>query len=108
MKQKYTASKGKSWSADGEGEAAGEACFHQALVAARRDGARSLELRTALSLSRLWQRQGKRTAAYELLQDVYSQFTEGWETADLQEAKQCLEDLETVDTALDGPSNDTS
>ena len=91
-----------------EGEVAGETCFHQALRAARRDGARSLELRAALSLSRLWQRQGKHTAAYELLQGVYSQCTEGWETADLREAKRCLEDLETVDTALDGPSNDTS
>jgi predicted ATPase len=76
------------------GEAAGETCFQRALVAARRDGARALELRTALSLSRLWQCQGKHSAAYELLRDVYSQFTEGWETADLQEAKQCLETLE--------------
>jgi predicted ATPase len=76
------------------GEAAAETCFYEALGAARRDGARSLELRTALSLSRLWRQQGKYTAAYELLRDVYSQFTEGWETADLQEAKQCLEGLE--------------
>ena len=68
--------------------------LHEALAVARRDGARSLELRTALSLSRLWQRQGKDTAAYALLRDVYSQYTEGWETADLQEAKRCLQALE--------------
>jgi adenylate cyclase len=77
------------------GEAAAEACFHRALGAARRDGARALELRTALSLSRLWQHQGKHSTAYALLQDVYSQYTEGWETTDLQEAKRCLEDLAT-------------
>jgi predicted ATPase len=67
-----------------------EACFHQALAVARRQQARSLELRAALRLSRLWQHQDKRTATYELLAPIYGWFTEGFDTADLQEAKQCL------------------
>src|SRR5712691_10284829 len=64
-----------------------EACFHQALTMARRQQAKSWELRAATSLSRLWQRQGKLTAAYDLLAPVYGWFTDGFHTADLQEAK---------------------
>ena len=60
---------------------------------ARHQHAKSLELRAAVSLSRLWQQQGKCTAAYELLAPVYGWFTEGFETADLQEAKALLEAL---------------
>jgi predicted ATPase len=56
--------------------------------------AKALELRAALSLARLWQQQGKRTEAYELLAPVYRWFTEGLDTADLQEAKTLLEALE--------------
>jgi predicted ATPase len=70
-----------------------EACFQQALAIARRQHARSLELRAALSLSRLWQRQGKRAAAYNVLATVYGWFTEGFDTPDLQDAKTLLEDL---------------
>jgi predicted ATPase len=55
--------------------------------------AKSLELRAAMSLSRLWQRQGKCTEARELLAPVYGWFTEGFDTADLQEAKALLEAL---------------
>ena len=51
------------------------------------------ELRAAVSLSRLWQQQGKRVEAYELLAPVYGWFTEGFDTADLQEAKALLEEL---------------
>jgi len=68
-----------------------EACFQQALDVARRQQAKSLELRAAMSLARLWRHQGKRTAAYELLAPVYNWFTEGFDTADLQEAKTLLE-----------------
>ena len=68
-----------------------EACFHRALDIARRQQAKSLELRAAMSLSRLWQHQGKRTEARELLTEVYGWFTEGFDTADLQEAKALLE-----------------
>jgi predicted ATPase len=73
-----------------------EACFHQALDVARRQRAKSLELRAAMSLSRLWQQQGKRAEARELLAPIYSWFTEGFDTADLQEAKALLEDLGTL------------
>jgi predicted ATPase len=72
-----------------------EACFHQALAVARRQQARSLELRAALSLSRLWQQQGKRAEAHELLAEVYGWFSEGFDTADLQEARALLEALAT-------------
>jgi predicted ATPase len=70
-----------------------EACFQRALDVARRQQAKSLELRAAMSLSRLWQQQGKRTEAYELLAPIYGWFTEGFDTADLQEAKALLETL---------------
>jgi predicted ATPase len=68
-----------------------EACFHQALDLARRQQAKALELRAALSLGRLWQQQGKRAAARQLLAESYSWFTEGFDTVDLQEAKALLE-----------------
>ena len=70
-----------------------EACFQQALTIARRQQAKSLELRAAMSLSRLWQQQGKRAEAHELLAPIYGWFTEGFDTADLQEAKALLEEL---------------
>ena len=73
---------------------AAEACFQQALAVARRQQAKSWELRAATSLSRLWQHQGKRAAAYDLLAPVYGWFTEGFDTADLQEAKALLAALE--------------
>jgi predicted ATPase len=52
-----------------------------------------LELRAALSLSRLWQRQGKRAEAQQLLAEIYGWFSEGFDTADLQEAKALLDEL---------------
>ena len=67
-------------------------CFQQALALARRQQAKALELRAAMSLARLWQWHGKREQAYELLAPVYGWFTEGFDTADLQEAKALLED----------------
>jgi predicted ATPase len=70
-----------------------QACFQQALTIARRQQAKSWELRVALSLSRLWQRHGKRQEAYDLLAPIYGWFTEGFDTADLQEAKALLEAL---------------
>ena len=71
-----------------------EACFQQGLAVARRQQARSWELRTAMSLSRLWQQQGRRQEARALLAPVYHWFTEGFDTADLQDAKTLLEELE--------------
>jgi predicted ATPase len=70
-----------------------QACFHQALAVACAQQARSLELRAATSLSRLWQQHGKRHEARLLLGAVYTWFTEGFDTADLQEAKALLEEL---------------
>jgi predicted ATPase/class 3 adenylate cyclase len=70
-----------------------EACFHQAFAIARRQQAKSLELRAAMSLSRLWQQHGKRAEARALLAPVYGWFTEGVDTADLQEARALLEAL---------------
>ena len=72
-----------------------EACFQQALAIARRQQAKSWELRAAVSLSRLWQQQDKRDEAHALLAPIYEWFTEGFDTADLQEAKVLLEDLAT-------------
>jgi predicted ATPase len=71
-----------------------EGCFQQALDVARRQQAKALELRAALSLTRLWQGQGKRVAARQLLAESYGWFTEGFDTADLQEAKALLAELE--------------
>lgn len=70
-----------------------EACFHNALEIARRQQAKSLELRTAMSLARLWQRQGKEGEARQLLNDVFAWFTEGFDTADLREARTLLNEL---------------
>jgi len=70
-----------------------ESCFYQALDVARRQQAKSWELRAAMSLSRLWQQQGKQAEARALLAPIYGWFTEGFDTADLQEAKALLDAL---------------
>jgi len=77
--------------ADNQAEA--ERCFHHALEIARTQQAKSLELRAGMSLSRLWQQQGKRQEAYDLLAPVYNWFTEGFDTADLKDAKALLDEL---------------
>jgi predicted ATPase len=70
-----------------------EESFRQALAVARHQQAKSLELRATMSLSRLWQRLGKRAEARQLLAEIYGWFTEGFDTADLQEAKALLAEL---------------
>ena len=70
-----------------------ETCFQQALKIARQQEAKSWELRTATSLARLWQGQGKQEEARDLLAPVYNWFTEGFDTKDLQDAKTLLEEL---------------
>jgi len=70
-----------------------EVWFREALAVARRQDAKSLELRVATSLARLWQRGDKRREARDLLAPVYGWFTEGFETRDLQDAKALLEQL---------------
>jgi len=74
-------------------QAEAENCFHQAIVVAQNQQAKSWELRAATSLARLWQQQGKRQEAYDLLAPVYHWFTEGFDTADLQDAKALLDAL---------------
>jgi len=77
-----------------EPHAEGEACFRQALDIARRQQAKSWELRAAMSLAHLWQQQDRRAEAQDLLAPIYGWFTEGFDTADLQEAKVLLDALE--------------
>jgi predicted ATPase len=74
-------------------EAEAEAWLQRALAVARRQEAKALELRAAMSLSRLWQQQGKQAEAHALLAPIYGWFTEGFDTPDLQEAKTLLEEL---------------
>jgi predicted ATPase len=76
-----------------ENHAEAETCFHQALDIARRQQAKSLELRATVSLSRRWQQQGKRDESRELLAPIYGWFTEGFDTADLQEAEALLAEV---------------
>ena len=70
-----------------------EASFLRALDVARRQQAKALELRAVLSLARLWQEQGQRAAAHQLLTEINGWFTEGFDTVDLQEAKALLAEL---------------
>ena len=72
-----------------------EACLQQALTIARRQQAKSWELRAATSLARLWQQQGKWAEARELLALIYGWFTEGFDTADLLDAQTLLRTLAT-------------
>jgi len=70
-----------------------ESCLSQALDIARRQQAKSWELRAGISLGRLWQQQSKAEEAREMLGEIYGWFTEGFETADLKEARNLVEDL---------------
>lgn len=74
-------------------QVAAEECFHEAIEIARRQSAKSWELRAVLSLARLWQNQGKRVEAREMLEEIYGWFTEGFETLDLRQARAMLAEL---------------
>ncbi|MCB9079783.1 MAG: AAA family ATPase [Anaerolineaceae bacterium] len=76
-----------------EHQAEAEGCFQQALTIARQQQAKSLELRAATSLARLWQQQGHNEQAHSLLAEIYGWFTEGFDTSDLQAAKKLLDQL---------------
>jgi predicted ATPase len=73
--------------------AAAEAYFLNSIDIARRQSAKSLELWATMSLTRLWQQQGKKKQAHKLLSGIYGWFAEGFDTEDLQEAKALLEEL---------------
>ena len=70
-----------------------EECFQKALDVARQQSAKSLELRAAMNLARLWQQQGKKEEARQLLAETYGWFTEGFDTKDLKDAKALLDEL---------------
>jgi predicted ATPase len=70
-----------------------EICLQQAISIAQNQSAKSWELRAATSLAKLWQSQGRCQEAYDLLAPVYNSFTEGFDTADLIEAKSLLDEL---------------
>ncbi|MEE9568063.1 MAG: hypothetical protein V3W37_01655, partial [Candidatus Binatia bacterium] len=70
-----------------------EECFCRAIGIAKNQGVKSFEMRAVMSLSRLWQQQGKTEEARKMLADIYDWFTEGFDTADLKEAKALLEEL---------------
>jgi predicted ATPase len=72
---------------------AAEACFKIVIEIARRQQAKSWELRATMSLARLWQSQGKRHEARNMLATIYNWFTEGFDTKDLQETRALLETL---------------
>jgi predicted ATPase len=74
-------------------EAESETYFHKAIDVARSQSARSMELRASVSLSRLWQKQGKKNEARKLLSKIYVWFTEGFDTTDLKDAKALLDEL---------------
>jgi predicted ATPase len=82
------------WQAGMAGAEEVGACFRQALDIARHQQAKSLELRAALSIVHLWQCQGKQAAARQMLAEIYSWFTEGFDTPDLQEAQALLAALQ--------------
>ena len=73
--------------------AGAEASFREAIAVAQRQSAKLFELRSAMSMARLWRDQGKRDEARELLAPVYGWFTEGFDTLDLKEAKALLDEL---------------
>jgi predicted ATPase len=70
-----------------------ETCFRHAIDIARRQSAKSLELRAVMSLSRLLRKQGKKKEARQVLAEIYGWFTEGFDTADLKDAKALLQEL---------------
>jgi len=77
----------------GEADAEVEACFQKAIQVAQEQQAKLFELRAVMSLSRLWQKQGKQEEARQMLAEIYNWFTEGFDTQDLKETKTLLEEL---------------
>ena len=93
LKRELTLQKSKVESRRSKVGEEAEECFHKALDIAQKQEAKSLELRAATSLARLWQQQGKNAESHELLAPVYNWFTEGFDTADLKDARALLDEL---------------
>jgi predicted ATPase len=89
----FTVATPQSLTPNPQTEAEAELYFLKAIEIARKQQAKSLELRAAVSLARLWQQQSKQHEAHSLLAEIYNWFTEGFDTKDLQEAKMLLEEL---------------
>jgi predicted ATPase len=89
------AQEGRNQNAKGKREEVSEAegCLKKAIEVARSQSAKSLELRAVMSMSRLWQQQGRKNEARQKLAEIYGWFTEGFDTADLKDAKALLEEL---------------
>jgi len=85
----------------GDGEVQAEDCYRQAIAVARRQQARSWELRATMSLCWLWQQQGRSAEAREMLVPVYGWFTEGFDTPDLRDAQTLLEELGAIEVSCD-------
>ena len=92
LQGELTLQKPKAGSQQSKVEEEAETCFHTAVAIARKQQAKSWELRAATSLARLWQGQGKTQEAHDLLAPVYNWFTEGFDTADLKDAKALLDE----------------
>jgi len=88
--------KGLTLQAVGKPEAIVEKCFKKALELSREQSAKIFELRAAGDMAKLWQKQGKTNEAYELLEGVYDWFTEGFDSVDLKEAREILNELKGV------------
>lgn len=73
-----------------------ESCYQRAIEIAQQQSAKAFELRATVSLARLWQRQGKREEARQMLAEIYGWFTEGFDTADLKDAKALLDELQAI------------
>jgi len=78
---------------DNSNTAEAQKCFERAIEIARKQSAKSLELRATMSLARLLDKRGKRDEARAMLADIYNWFTEGFDTADLKDAKALLDEL---------------
>jgi len=86
----------------GVAAAEAEPCFLQAIEIARRQQAKSLELRGVMSLARLWRQRGKREEARQMLAKIYRWFTEGFDTPDLKDAKALLDELQKPSAEIAG------
>jgi predicted ATPase len=95
-------------STQAEAEREAEAYFRKAIEIACKQQAKSLELRAVTSLARLWRQQGKKDEARQMLAEIYNWFTEGFDTADLKDAKALLEELEGRATMTSGKKRRSS